>query len=374
LPKLTGVTADPYGSLVEWKEHNKRKIIGCFPMHIPEEIIHAAGMLPVAIWESAYPITFGQGYIRPFNCGLTRSFVDDAVCDRLGFMDGMLFYDTCLQARGLPFVIGRAAPPAFLDVINLPAMIANSTTRPFLVESLERFKAVMEELAGQKITSESLKQSIAVYDKNRAMLRRLYELRRVNPGLLKAREVLAIVRSSMLMLKEEHNQLLEQLLPQLEGKQAAAEGKVRVVLSGSLCQAPSADVLNLIEEVGMVVVDDELYTGYRYCAHDAGVNGNPIEALADRYLQRIPPCPTRVDPEIDWTDYIMETANRSGARGIITLLVKYCPPHLTYCPDIKRRLNAAGVREISIETEHEVVSLEQVRTRLQAFVETVRGA
>jgi benzoyl-CoA reductase/2-hydroxyglutaryl-CoA dehydratase subunit BcrC/BadD/HgdB len=129
----------------------------------------------------------------------------------------------------------------------------------------------------------------------------------------------------------------------------------------------------LIDEAA-IVVDDDLFTGLRYFAKDVAVDRKPIEALADRYLERIPPCPTKVDWETDWTDYIKEMVNRSKAQGVISLLVKFCPPHMLYYPDIRWGLAKAGIPDLLLETEHEVVSLEAVRTRLQAFIETIGGA
>lgn len=363
---------DPYKSLAEWKERTGRKVIGCFPMHIPHEFIHAAGALPVVMWESNEPITLGHAHVQPNNCGLVRSVVDDAVKGKLGFLDGMVFYDTCNQARGLPFIIGRNARPAYLETTYLPVILTSPAAKAYLIENLEELKVSVGNFTGQRVTADSLNQSILLYNKNRSLLRELYGLRRKNPRLLKAREVVAIVRCSMLMPVEEHNKLMERLLGEMETKSVPADEMTRVILTGNLCQAPPADVLNLIEEVGAVVADDDLYTGSRYFANDVEVGENPIEALADRYLRRIPPCPTKVDWETDWSDYIIEMAKGVGAKGVITFLVKYCPPHMCYYPDVKRKLAAAQVPEVLIETEHEIISLEQARTRLQAFMETLR--
>jgi benzoyl-CoA reductase/2-hydroxyglutaryl-CoA dehydratase subunit BcrC/BadD/HgdB len=112
--------------------------------------------------------------------------------------------------------------------------------------------------------------------------------------------------------------------------------------------------------------------GSRSFYHDVAETGDPFEALADRYLQRTPPCPTKVDWESHWGDYLRDMAQREKVQGVITLLVKFCPPHLCYYPDVKKRLAKADIAEIMLEVEHEVVSLEQVRTRLQAFIEEIK--
>jgi benzoyl-CoA reductase/2-hydroxyglutaryl-CoA dehydratase subunit BcrC/BadD/HgdB len=133
------------------------------------------------------------------------------------------------------------------------------------------------------------------------------------------------------------------------------------------------EILDLIEELGMVIVDDDVFIGSKYFANPVEINDNPVAALADRYLKRTPPCPTKGDYEIDWTEYLIEIAQKNDAKGIISLMIRYCPPHMCYYPDIKNKLADRGMPEILIEVEHEVISLEQTRTRLQTFVEIIGG-
>lgn len=371
LAKFTEWRTSPGESLIRWKEQNKKKVIGCFPMDIPEEMIHAAGMLPVVMWENSEPITLGHAHISPYNCGIIRSVIDDNARGKLDFLDGVVSYETCVQARHLYFILHRTGRHAYYQRIFLPGMVASAAGRIFMVDNLKRLKESLEHFGKQEISQESLSQSIRIYNENRGLLRKLYQLRRRNPGLLKAKEVLAIVHSSMLMLKEEHNQMLGQLLPDLEKRALKPEKRARVILSGSLCEAPQSVILDLIEEAGMIIIDDDLYVGSRYFANDAMADEDPLKALTDRYLERIPPSPTKVDSEMDWSDYLLQMVAQNQAAGVISLIVKYCPPHVAYYPDIERKLSGAGIHALMLEMEHEVTSLEQVKTRLQAFGETL---
>ena len=371
LAKFTEWAASPGESLIRWKEKNKKKVIGCFPMDIPEEMIHAAGMLPVVMWENDEPIIQGHAHISPYNCGIIRSVIDDSARGKLDFLDGIVSYETCLQARHLPFILRKTGQQAYFQRIFLPGMVASAAGRLFMIDNLKRLKESLEHFFNVEISPESLNQSIQIYNENRGLLRRLYQLRKRNPGLLKAKEVLAIVHSSMLMLKEEHNQLLRPLLQDLEKRALMPEKRARVILSGSLCEAPKSVILDLIEEAGMVVVDDDLYVGSRYFANDAPADGDPFLALTERYMEKVPPSPTKVDSEMDWSDYILQMVTKNQAAGVISLVVKYCPPHIAYYPDIERKLSKAGVHALMLEMEHEVTSLEQVKTRLQAFGESL---
>jgi len=85
------------------------------------------------------------------------------------------------------------------------------------------------------------------------------------------------------------------------------------------------------------------------------------------------PCPTRVDIEADWGDYLIEKVSKAQAQGVINIMVKYCEPHAFYYPHVKKKLAQAGIPELLLETEHEQAPLGQYRTRLEAFLEMVEA-
>jgi benzoyl-CoA reductase subunit C len=281
----------------------------------------------------------------------------------------------CLQAQGLPFILQQNIKLPYLEYLSLPALYGGKPVHDFLIKEIVRFKSSLEEYAAKQITAEDLNRSIEIYNQNRQLLSKIFEIRRQNPGMIKAREMVAIVQTSMLTLKEENNTLLEDVIGELDNRQAdpdATQG-IKVITYGCLCQTPHLELLDLIEDLGMVIVDDDVFVGSKYFANPVKIDDNPLEALAERYQMRTPPCPTKADHEIDWTDYLIEMAEKNQAKAIISLMIKYCPPHLCYYPDIKNKLANRGIPEILIEVEHEVVSLEQVKTRLQSFVEILGG-
>ncbi|KAF0121101.1 MAG: benzoyl-CoA reductase subunit [bacterium] len=366
--------SDPYTSIAKWKENTKKKVIGIFPMWIPEEIIHAAGMLPVVMWRSNEAITWGYAHVPPYNCAINKSVVDDAVKGKLKFMDGMVFLRQCLQSQEVPFIVENNRPPAFEEYLYLPPIYhGDKASKDFTRDEFKRLRKRLEEFGGEKITDEKLNESIKLYNKNRSLLRKLYDLRKENPGILRGRDVLRIVWSSMLMPKEEHNKLLESLLSEMEKNgYKTAKGK-KVFLSGCLCIHPQLELLDMIEDLGMLVVDDDIYVGYRYFANDAEITDDPIGALMERHFIKTPVDPARGEVEVNWGKELIGKVKKLNADGIITLLTKYCPPHLCYYPDIKVELANAGIPEVLIEVEHEVISLESIKTRLQSFREMIGG-
>ncbi|MDY6855039.1 MAG: 2-hydroxyacyl-CoA dehydratase family protein [Thermodesulfobacteriota bacterium] len=375
MEKIVEVTSNPYAYVEGLKEEKDKKIIGCFPMHVPEELIHAAGMIPVVIWRGNESVTWGYAHVSPYDCGITRSFVDDAVRGKLSFMDGMVFHiRQCLQSGEPYFIIERNVKPAYQKSLYLPAIYPGKAPKDFAIGDLESFKTSLEEFTGVKISDDELKKSIEIYNKNRSLLERIYEIRRQKPGILKAREVMQIVWSTMLMPKEDSNELLTELIEELEKKSVEpVKDKIKVIPVGCLCQTIQFDVLDLIEDLGMIFPDDDLYVGSRYFANPVKLNGNPLEALVDRYLTKTPLCPTKGVWDIHWGDEAIKKMRDCDAKGIISILVKYCPPHLCYYPDFKSKMVKEGVNEVLIEMEHEVISMEAVKTRLQSFVEIIGG-
>lgn len=367
-------TSDPYSSIAEWKDENQKKVIGIFPMWIPEEIVHAAGMLPVVMWRSNEAITWGYAHVPPYNCPINKSVVDDAVKGKLKFMDGMVFLRQCLQSQEVPFIIENNVPPAFEEYLYMPPIYhEDKASKDFTRGEFERLRKNLGEFGGEEITDDRLNESIRVYNKNRSLLRRLYEIRREKPGILRGRDILRIVWSSMLMLKEDHNKLLKSLISRLEKNGYEAVNGKKVFLSGCLCIHPQLELLDMIEDLGMLPVDDDIYAGYRYFANDAEITSDPVGALMERHFIKTPVDPARGEVEVNWGRELVDKVKKQGADGIITLLTKYCPPHLCYYPDLKTVLADAGVPEVLIEVEHEIISYEGVKTRLQSFKEMIGG-
>ncbi len=370
LDKFRGVIEKPYEKLKQWKDAHEVKVVGCSPMHFPEEMIHAAGMLPVVLQETEEPVTEGFSLVHPFFCGITRNIIDVGAKGGLHFFDGLIFNDICIQSRNAAFTLKRILPEAFpLFLFQFPTFQDRETVREDAMRELEKMRKNIENLADRRIDEGDLARSIALFNQNRDFLRRFHDWCLRNPRGLAFRDRQAVVRASMLTPKEEHCELMASLLKGLDQMNPPSfEGK-GLFVSGHLCQSPKTAILDLIEGTGATVVDDDLYTGYRYYALDAGTEAGPMEAITGRMLDRSIPVPTRSEGVLRWGEYVVERAKYCRAQGVVVLIAKYCEPHLFQYPFIKSALNAAGIPHIMLETEPEVVSLEGMRTRLQAFLE-----
>lgn len=373
LAAFTAAAEQPLAYGAAWKAATGQKLVGSFPMNFPGELARAAGTLPMILQESRDPITVGHGLLFPFYCGYTRSVTDQAAKGDFNVLDALLFGDHCVQLLGAADVIRLQLPDTRVAFFQLISSMCDPWTKGRAQETFTGLKLELEELVGHVIADSALHENIRLFNRNRQMLRHLYTLRKQGRISLSARQMQALVQSSMVMDKAEHNRLLEALIPQLEAT-PPREDLVRLHLSGHFCQAPNPELLDAIEACGATIADDDLYHGYRYISTDVSEEGDPLEALAAWYLDRNTgvPCPTRVQNNVDWDAYLLKAIAESKAGGVIVLMAKFCEPHMYYYPELKEAFEKHDVPHLLIETEHEAMPLEWMKTRIEAFLEIIR--
>lgn len=374
LGKLAEFLDDPYKRLAEQKGTYGKQVTGYLIPGVPAELIHAAGLLPVALLGSSRPISRAGAHLTPSTCSLVRSNLEMALDNRLDFLDGIVLTHTCECVRSAALSWYDIFPTPFFDVVMLPKKVNGSpVVKERFMEELSRFKASLEDFIGHKISDDNLKESIHLYNQGREALRRLYNIHRNYPQLVTGRDVFTALKSSMLMPKEEHNKLLYQLLSELEPKEAGEttdDRGIRLILDGHVVEPLS--LLDLIEEVGAYVVGDNIATGSRCIAEDISLDGDPLEAIMEQHLA-CPPFSGYHDPRVDRAQFLLNLVEKYHASGVIFLILYQCDPYVYDYPDLKKALNKAGVPNLMIQTELSTTSLARIRTQLQAFVEIVRA-
>jgi len=368
-----------YNGTREWKRTSQKKVVGCLPMYFPEELIHAAGMLPVTLFGGDEPITLADKHLMTNSCELVRGTFDSLLKDKYDFLDGIAALLVCDQIRFFFEVWSLDYKVPFFHQMWRPYNM-DDTSRPFLISELKRLKSALEDFSGSEISSEALWKSMRLYNETRSLMRKLYDLRRAQPTLISAPDMIKIITASMFIPKEDYNASLRELVSKAEGKEATSGNKLRLIVSGHPCAIPDGRLLGVIEELGSVIVDDDFFSGTRYFATDVTPDSDPIEAFADYYMKAVP-CTTYHYPE-NWLgemktystygDYIIEMAKKEQAKGVILLKVMYCDPYDLEFVVLKEKLEQEKIPYLSLITEHGLGPLEPIKTRVQAFFEMLR--
>jgi bzd-type benzoyl-CoA reductase N subunit len=369
LEVFSGIAEGAYDYPLDWKQKTGGRVFGYFCTYFPEELLHAAGILPIRILGVKENVSVADAHAQAFICSLVRTSLDAAMRKKFEFLDGVVFPHSCDSIQNLADIWRRHFPEQFSDVVVLPVWVDIPEAEDYLTQELDRFKRKLEEHLGEQISEEALAQSIEIYNENRAALAELYSLRRENPTAISAEGVLNIVLASLRMLKEDHTALLKDLLEELKVAPTTNGDPVRIVLFGNACD--HSDIMRLFDGKDAVVVDDDLCTGSRYFLHMTPPEGPHLRRIAKRYLNRVP-CPSKHSNSFDRREYLVDMVRQGQADGIVMLILKFCDPHDFDYPDLAKSLTENEIPHIKIETEMMPTSIEQVRTRIQAFVEMLK--
>jgi len=350
-----------------WKGKGKR-VIGWSCSYTPEELIYAADALPVMVFGNPEITKLADVHLPVNICSFPRSCFDSALKGDYNYLDGFVASSSC-DNRDKIFDMWRYhVKIPYLHFINIPHMITERANN-FFYEEILRFKASLEKTFGRIVSDAALKKAIQVYNENRLLLKEVYDLRRKKPPLISGVEALEIVLSGIVTSKEEHNKLLNHLLAEVSDRADPPEGGVRLLVSGSVMD--NSELLKIVETVGGSVVVDDWCTGSRYFWDLVDSYGDPLRAIAKRYLNKIPS--SFMFQSEERFGHTVKMAKRFDVEAAIIFVLKFCDTHMFDAPQLMEEMKAMGLPVLYLEWEHSLSGLAQMKTRIEAFIEMVKG-
>jgi benzoyl-CoA reductase subunit C len=283
LERMEGIFSNPKQIVEEWKADGK-KVVGHRCLYVPEEIIHAAGMLPYPTFGTPEPITKADSYFQPCACEFIRNLFDLALDKEFDFLDSMVLCNTCDAVRHLYGMWTTYVDSVPCYIINNPQKMYDESGFAFYRRELEKFKGLMEGLSGNTITDDSLKRSIELYDETRSLLKELNAFRKRDVPALSGSEFLRVAMASMIMPKEQANPLLRELIDEVSEREITGADGPRILITGSVIDNPT--LIELVEEMGGVVVADDLCTSVKYFWYGTKPNEDPMDAIVRFNLER----------------------------------------------------------------------------------------
>lgn len=357
--------------LVEWKERGG-KVFGWLCTYVPEEVIHAAGVLPIRIvgYSQEIDLDDGNAYMYVNNCSFSRSCLQMGLSGEYDFLDGVVGGSTCDGARRLFDLWRQYVRTPFHHVLTVPRKYTERAHALYHREVLD-LKEHLEKYLGSKITEEALYRSVLLYNESRELLRRLYDLRKQEKPPISGAETLEVLNASFRMSKETFNQWLTDLLSEVSHSERRFFGRARLMLVGSVLT--NAEFVRFIEEQGGMVVTDELCTSTRYWGDPVVLDkGIPLtEAISRRYLNNFP-C-ARMFPSEERFNRIIQAALDFGVDGVISETIRYCVPYAHDLPLLEKRLREHGIPMLSLDIEYGTSGSGQIKTRVQAFIEMLEA-
>ncbi len=338
-----------------------RKIIGYFCTYTPVEIIHACGFIPVRIWGGTGHVEKAYSLVPNFICPYMRLSLEGALNNEFSFLSGIVQGYTCDVACGVVNIWKDNFSLELCHSLPLPYN-DNQDARVFLRAGIEELACKLTQMGG-RLTDESLKDSLALYEEIRTILAWIFRRRAQGNLPLTAGDVLNVVQAYFVTPPEQYLCMLKGLANNLKDAPLSSNEGFPVLISGSVIEDTKA--LELIESLGFKIVADDLCTGRRGFMPIAGLGETTMDRLIDRIMSRFP-CPSRSHPG-DRVPLLLELIRASHAKGVIFVFQKFCTPHLADHPKVAQGLKDALIPSIAIEMDESGLIEAQVATRLETF-------
>ncbi|MEK7233858.1 MAG: 2-hydroxyacyl-CoA dehydratase [Elusimicrobiota bacterium] len=344
------------------------KVVGHFQVYFPEEIVHAAGLLPLKIRGAAVEPTNADSHFGSYLCSILKTSLQIALTKTVE-LDLFVSHPICDAARNLAAIWGRNFPYP-CQILYLPQNPNSSRSAAYLRGEYDRLLRTVSSVAGRKISDDDLRRSIAVFNENRALMRELYDIKRQTPWLVTADEAYCLVSVGGLIPREEHNELLRAVLPRLRERGNKPEDRTRVVFEGAFCEQPPLDLVRMLGRT-CYVVDDDFLIGLRYLTSDVPAGADPLADLAQAYISRSTYSPVQHDNDKPKERMLLERVKQARADAVIVAAAKMCEPGLEEQVAYTSVLDEKRIPYFVTEFEENMTSFEQLETQIETFLENI---
>ena len=344
-----------------------KKVVGVFPIYTPEEIVHAAGMVPIGIWGGRVEIDKAKQYFPAFACSIMQSILEFGLRGVFKELSAVIIPCMCdtLITLTQNWKSGVKDMPMIPFVHPQNRKIEGGVT--YLMTEYNHVKEELEKVCGAEITEDALQKSIEVYNENKKLMQEFVELVPTHLNTITPTVRNTIIKSRHYMLKEEHTALMKELNALLkEMPEEKFDGK-KVLVTGIILD--DKDILKILEDNNIAVAYDNLAQESRQfttLTPDRGATA--IERLA-RWWSDVEGCSLAYDPMKKRGKMIVDKVKELNLDGVIYAMMKFCDPEEYDYPVLKKDFEAADVPSLYFEVEQETPNSEQIRTRVQTFVE-----
>ncbi|MBN2159482.1 MAG: 2-hydroxyacyl-CoA dehydratase [Spirochaetes bacterium] len=356
-----------------------RKVIGSFCVYVPEELVLSVDGISVGLCAGAeFAFDQAEKYLPRTTCSLIKAafgFKLARVCPYVEASNMIVGENTC-DGKKKAYEIMKGIIPS-LYILDLPQMKSEEGKDLLRMEYVV-FAKKLEQMSGKKITAESLRKGIEIVNAKRMAVNRVMALRSADPAPISGLDALLINQvffyDDPVRFTESVNKIADELEERVKKKQGVVpDGAPRVFLSGCPMAVPNWKVPGIIETSGAIIVGEELCTGERGHQLLTDESGKTVDDMINRITDRyfdihcavFTPNPRRLER-------IREMFGQYGAHGVIDYTLQYCQPYQIEGGAIADDLKKEGTPMLRIDTDYSAGDTEQIRTRVQAFIEQMK--
>jgi len=358
---------ESYPTVARWRADGGR-VLGHFQVYFPEEIAHAAGMLPFKLRGAPVETVQADSRFGSYLCSIIKTTLELALSGRVE-MEMFVTHPICDAARNLAGVFGRNFEYP-CQILYLPQNANSSGSALYLSQEYGRLLAELETISGKKVSEDDLRHSITLYNRARAHVRELYAIKRDTPWKIAAEDAYSLMAVGKLIPVEEHIELLETVLPMLHAREGKPEDRTRVVFEGAFCEQPPLDLIRMLGRA-CYVVDDDFLIGLRWLLEDVDTDGDPVANLAEAYLERSSYSPVQHDDRKLKEVMLLKRVRAAKADAVVLTAAKMCEPGLEEQVAYVHALEKAEVPYFLSEFEENMTSFGSLELQVETFSENL---
>ena len=358
-----------------------KKVIGTYCMMVPQELIYAAGAENVKLCSGSFTgFSIGEDITPRDACPLVKAVAGMQEIGKLtpySDCDLMVVPVTCDCKKKLASMLAESTP---VHVMQVPSIRQSDELLELYVEELYRFLPVLENVTGNRITYDSLIAGVDAVGAAQAEMSRFLRLRRSSKTMLiRGTHTMAVMNALSLMPIDDWTAALKQLNDELEDRLhqefvITRKKLPRLLLTGSPVVFPNIKLPLLIEETGGALVADETCMGERFlydplAVWDRSFDGY-MRAMATRSIRPCT-CPTFFDSSTR-IYRLKQMIKDNQAEGVVYHVLRGCLVYDFEYQLIEEEMGKLGIPIIRVETDYNEEDIEQLRIRIEAFVELIK--
>lgn len=366
LERLQRACANPREQLDRYLEQGKQ-VVGCFAPYAPEELVHAAGLIPMGMWGGRTELKLAKSYLPAFACPIMQANMELGLKGAYQGISAVIIPTMCdtLRCMTQNWRFGMK------DIPMIPIVYPQNRTSPasvdYLISEFETVLTILYTITGNMVSEKSMEEAIAVYNQHNATMREFDTAANDHLDVITPKVRHVVHKSAFFFEKGEHTALVQEIIAGLKELPAHHWTGNKIILAGILCEPE--EVLDILEENQLaVVVDDLAQESRQYRTDTPEKGGGALKRLALQWNARYG-CSLIHELGKPRGKMLAKMCQETGAQGVISCMMKFCDPEEYDEPYLEADLRKAGIHVMNIDIDPLNHSYEQVRTRVQSFCE-----
>ncbi|MCG8643552.1 MAG: 2-hydroxyacyl-CoA dehydratase family protein [Desulfobacterales bacterium] len=374
LKKLQQITEQNVMNIETHKKEGNHAI-GFYCIYAPTELAVAANAIPLPLCGTRQdPIEAAEESLPRNLCPLIKSSYGFAATDTCPFFkfSDIIVADTTCDGKKKMFELMSDIKP--VHVLQLPQQQNFELFLEPWKNEIENLKSIIEQTTGNEITQEKMGDAVKLMNAERKAKKRLMDVAMANPSPITGKQMVEILfKTGFFADKKQGIDLMNEIADSCEaqtrsGEAAYRAGTPRILLAGVPIGLGSDKVVHILEDSGANVVAFENCTGYKQ-TFQVDETKDPVDALAEQYLSV--PCSV-MSPNHGRMDLLDEMITGFSVDGVVDLTWQACHTYNVEAHQIQRFIeDRFQLPYLHIETDYSESDTEQLRVRIEAFLEMI---